>query len=309
MNLKRGLLLALTLACVVACNGASNKPIVTSAADQTSYAVRYPDALASARGRFSEQENRAARLSGDLGTFVNDIDTKSWKDVSTTYKLADSAGKSQTYAERYEQTETINGFFTEEKDKLNQSIAGNVAYSAKQNNCKEPGEVAGAATFSLNKAVEKQLRERLRAYNEAHSYIESHAESIGKPAADKLRDQVDKLSELSYTVNVGVERTRQQMQGMTEESNRVKTTLNDAAKEADAMAADTSVPEADRKAAKARAEAARASAGRIDSEMQQAKFVLDNMNQRVQKLHDDYQKALKGLLDGADQKATQTPAK
>ncbi len=309
MNLKRGLLLALTLASVVACNGAAQKPIVTSAADQTSYAVRYPDALASSRGRFSEQENRAARLSGDLGTFVNDIDTKDWKSVTTTYTLADSTGKSQTYAERYEQTESINGFFTEEKDKLNQALAGSVVYSAKQNNCKEPNEVAGTATYSLNKAVEKQLRERLRANSEAHSYIEAHAESIGKPAAEKLREQADKLTELSYTVNVGVERTRQQMQGQFEESNRVKTTLNDAAKEADAMAADTTVPEPDRKAAKARADAARASAGRIDSEVQQAKFVMDNMDQRIRKLREDYQKALKALLDAADQKAAQAPTK
>jgi len=309
MNIKRGLLLALTLTSVLACNGASQKPIVTSAADQPTYAARYPDSLASARGRFSEQENRAARLSGDLGAFINNVDTKNWTAVTTTYKLADAAGKSQTYAERYEQTDTINGFFTEEKDRLNQALAGSVAYSAKQNNCKEPNEVAGSATFTLNKAVDKQLRERLRANNEAHSYIDAHAESIGKPAAEKLRDQADKLSELSYTVNVGVERSRQQMQGLLEESSRVKTTLDDTAKEADAMAQDSTVPEGDRKAAKTRAAAARTAASSIDSQVQQAKFVLDNMNQRVQKVRDDYQKALKGLLDAVDQKAAQPTAK
>jgi methyl-accepting chemotaxis protein len=304
MNLQRGLLLVLGMSTLAACNTTAQKPIVTSAADQTSYAVRYPDSLASARGRFSEQENRASRLSGDLGTFVNDIEPKNWKAVSETYRLSDSAGKSQTYAERYEETQGVSGFFTEEKDKLNQAVAGNVAYSAKQNNCKEPGEVAGTATFSLGKAVDKQLKERLRSNNEAQSYIDAHAESIGKNAVEKLRDQVDKLTELSYTVHVGVERTRQQIQGLFEESSRVKSTLNDAAKQADEMAADTTQPEADRKAAKARAEAARTSAGRIDSELQQAKFVLDNMDQRIKKLRDDYQQAQKGLLDAADQKAS-----
>jgi hypothetical protein len=309
MSPKRGLSLALALVSMVACSSTAQKPIVTSAADQTAYAVRYPDALASARGRFSEQENRATRLSGDLGTFVNGIDTKNWKAVSETYKLADAAGKSEAYAERYEQGEGISTFFTEEKEHLNQAIAGSVAYSAKQNNCKEPGEVAGTATFTLGKAVDKQLKERLRAYNEAHAYIEAHAEAIGKTSAEKLRDQADKLTELSYTVHVGVERSRQQTQNLFNESNRVKTTLNDAAKQADELAEDTTQPEPDRKAAKVRAQAARTSAGRIDSELQQAKFVLDNMEQRIQKMRNDYEQAYKGLLSAVDQKAAQAGTK
>lgn len=309
MNLHGGLSLALVLISIAGCNAAAQKPVVASAADQTTYAVRYPDALASSRGRFSEQENRAARLAGDLGTFANDIDTKNWKAVTTTYTLADAAGKSQAYAERYEQNEGISEFFTEEKDHLNQSIAGSVAYTAKQNSCREPGEVAGSATFALNKAVEKQTRDRLRSHNEAQSYIESHAESIGKSASEKLRDQTDKLTELSYTVNVGVERTRQQLQDLMQESNRIKTTLNDAAKQADEQARDSAEPEPDRKAAKARAEVARASAARIDSEMQQAKFVLDNMDARVKKIRADYQQAFKNLLDATEQKSAQSPAK
>lgn len=306
MNVQRGILLAFTVASIVACTPAGQKPIVTSAADQPTYAVRYPEGLASVRGRFGEQENRAARESGDLGTFVSSIDTKNWSGVKTTYQLADSSGKSSTYAERYEQTEGVTTFFEDEKDHLNQAIAGNVAYSAKQNNCQDPNAIAGTATFSLGKAVEKQVKERLRENNEAQSYIDAHAESLGKPAAEKLRDQADKLAELSYTVHVGVERSRQQLQTMFEESSRVKSTLEDTAKEADTLAQDTTQPEADRKAAKSRAEAARAAAGRVDGEAQQAKFVLDNMDARIKKLRDDYQQALKALLDTADQKAAET---
>jgi hypothetical protein len=309
MNRKCCLSLALGFASIVACNTASQRPIATSAADQPTYAVRYPDALASARGRFSEQENRAARESADLSAYVNSIETKNWKAVSTIYTLADSSGRSQTYAERYEQTDGISTFFTEEKDHLNQSIAGAVAYSAKQNNCKEPGEVAGTSTFALGKAVDKQLRERLRANNEAISFIDAHAESIGKNAAEKLRDQADKLAELSYTVRVGVAINRQRIQALFEESNRIKATLNEAANQADELAKDSTQPEPDRKAAKARADAARASAGRIDGELQQAKFVLDSMDQRIKKMTDDYQQAFKGLLDAADKKAAQSGTK
>src|SRR5512147_2865416 len=120
MNLKRGISFVVVLLSVVACNSAAHKPIAASAADQPSYAVRYPDALASSRGRFSEQESRAGRLTGDLGAFVNDVDTKNWKAAATVYRLADAAGKSQDYADSYEQSGAISTFFSEEKDRLNQ---------------------------------------------------------------------------------------------------------------------------------------------------------------------------------------------
>jgi hypothetical protein len=307
MNLTRGVLLLLAIGEIAACNNAAQQPIVASAADQTTYAVRYPDSLASARGRFAEQESRAARLSGEISTYPSSIETKHWNHVARAYSLSDSAGKSSAYAERYEETDQINGFFSEEKDKLNQSIAGNVAYSAKQNNCKEPGEVAGAASFALNKAVDKQLKERLRADNEAQAYVDSHAEAIGTKSVEKLRDQVDALTELSYTVHVGVERTRQQLKALVEESATVRRTLDSAAKEADEQAQDSTQPEPDRKAAQARAEAARAASGRVESEQQQAQFVLDQLEQRIGKIRTDYKQAFDALMDATEQKAAANP--
>jgi len=303
MNVTRGACLILALAGSVACTNSSQKPIVASAADQTTYAVRYPDTLAASRGKFAEQESRAGRLSGELGAFTSSIDTKNWNHVSRAYKLSDESGKGAAYAERYEQTDGINTFFTEEKDKLNQSVAGNVAYSAKQNNCKEPNEVAGSATYALGKVVDKQLKERLRSSNEAQAYVDAHAEAIGQKSVEKLRDQVDTLTELSYTVFVGVERTRQQLSAMIEESGRVKSTLDSATKEAESESQDKAQPEADRKAAQARADAARAAIGRVDSEQQQAKFVLDEMDKRVSKIRSEYQQAFDALIQAADQKA------
>jgi chromosome segregation ATPase len=308
MKFPRGASFVLLFVGCLACNNAAQKPIVASAADQTTYAVRYPDTLASSRGRFAEHENRASRLSGEISTFTADIDTKNWNHVARAYKLSDASGKSASYAERYEQTEGINTFFTEEKDKLNQAVAGNVHYSAKQNNCKEPNEVAGAATFALGKSVEKQLKERMRSSNEAQAYVDAHAEAIGSKSVEKLRDQVDTLTELSYVVHVGVEKNRRELQSLLEESAQVRKTLDDAAKEADEQAQDTTQPEPDRKAAKARAEAARASAGRIESEQQQAKFVLDETEKRIEKIRSDYQQAFDALINSTEQKAAATPA-
>lgn len=308
MNVPHSAFLLLALAGIVACTNASLGPVIASSANQTTYAVRYPDALASARGAFAEQESRSSRLSGELSAYTADIDTKSWNHVSRAYQLSDEAGKSGAYAERYEQTGGITEFFTEEKDKLNQAVAGNVAYSAKQNNCKEPGEVAGTATHALSKAVDKQLQDRMRASNEAQAYIDAHADAIGTKSIEKLRDQVDTLAELSYTANIGVDRTRAKLQALLEESSKVRSTLDDAAKEAEAESQDMTQPEPDRKAAKARAEATRAAAARIDSEQQQGKFVLDEMQKRIEKIRSDYKQAVSGLLEQVKQKAADAPA-
>lgn len=308
MNPTRGLCLLLAFAGSFACNNAAQQPIVASAADQTTYAVRYPDALATSRGRFAEQESRAARLSGESSAFVSDIDTKGWNHVEQAYRLSDSAGKSAAYAERYEQTDSINTFFTEEKDKLNQAVAGNVAYAAKQNDCKEPGAVAGSATASLGKAVDKQLKDRLRSSNEAQAYVDAHADAIGKKSADKLRDQIDTLTELSYTANIAVERSRYLLRAQLEESSKVRSTLESAAKDADEQAADAAQPEPDRKAAQARAEASRAAAGRIESEEAQAQTVLKEMEERIKKIQSDYRQALDALLKSTKEKADAAPA-
>jgi predicted nuclease with TOPRIM domain len=108
---------------------------------------------------------------------------------------------------------------------------------------------------------------------------------------------------------VGDERTRQQIQSLFEESNRIKTTLDEAAKKGDELAQDSTQPDGDRKVGKTRAEAARTAAGRVDSELQQAKYVLDNLDQRIKKMRDDYEQAKKSLLSAAEQKAAQSKTK
>jgi hypothetical protein len=308
MNLTRSASAILAFALCLACNNAAQKPIVASAADQTTYAVRYPDALGASRERFAEQESRATRLTGELGKFTSDVDAKNWSHVVEAYKLSDSAGKGAAYADGYEQNDNINTFFVEQKDKLNQSIAGNVAYAAKQNDCREPGSIAGTATTAVNKAVEKQMKERLRGDNEAQAYVEAHAEAIGQKSVEKVRDQVDTLTELSYTVNVGLERTRRQLQSQLDEASKVRNTLETAAKNADEQAQDATQPDGDRKAAKTRAEAARASASRIESEQQQAKSVLDETEKRINKVRTDYQTAFDALIKSAEEKAAAAPA-
>jgi len=240
---------------------------------------------------------------GELSQFASGIDTKSWNHVSATYKLADSAGRSSDYAERRDENAAVTTFFDEEKQNIQNGVVGSAQYSAKQNECKDPNQIGGAALHGLNKAVDKSLQDKIREHDEAHSYIAAHANAIGNQAAEKLKDQADKISETAYLVFVGMEKSRRRLKVLVDESNDVKKTLKRAAEQDSTASSDASQPEADRKNAQARAAAENDALTHVDSELQQAQHVLTEMEQRQKKLRDDYDQAFKTLLAAADEKA------
>jgi len=237
---------------------------------------------------------------GEMSQFASSIDTKAWNHVGATYKLADSAGRSSDYADRYDQNATVTTFFEEEKQSIQNGVVGSAQYSAKQNECKEPNQIGGAALHGLNKAVEKSLQEKIRQHDQAHDYIAAHSAAIGEKTAEKLKDQADKISETAYLVYVGVEKSRRRLKQLMDESNDIKKTLQRAAEEDSKASSDASQPEGDRKGAQARATAENDALAHVDSELQQAQHVLTEIDQREKKLHDDYEQALKALLAAVD---------
>jgi hypothetical protein len=240
---------------------------------------------------------------GEMSQFASTIEAKDWRQVRTVYQLADAAGRSSDYSERYEQNDAVSTFFAEEKQEIQNGVVGSAQYAAKQNTCKDPNQVGSSALYGLNKAVEKSLQNRLRDRDEAHDYIMGHQGAIGEKAADKLKEQADKISETSFIVYVGVEKNRRRLQSLVKESADVKKTLQRAAEQDAAMSTDATQPEGDRKAAQARATAENESLSKTDAELQQAQHVLTELEQRSKKLHADYEQALKALLDAADAKA------
>jgi hypothetical protein len=286
-----------------ACNDNTPPPLMASAAGQPTYAVAYPEGLGEVRAEFAEQETRITKLSGELAAFPSAIETKKWEHVTATYRLADDAGKSEDYGERYDENQQVAGFVGSQKEHLNQSLANSVGYVAKQNECEQPGEVAGTAVATWNKAVDKQLAEQLRSHDEAHSYIASHAEAIGTKAAEKLRDQADTISELSYLANVGLERSRRRLRAMVAQSSEIRSTLEKAVQEAEEQSKNSAEPEGDRKAAETRAKLAKAALDRLDGEVSQAKSMDEQLDAKFTKIRDDYEKAFSALLDAVDEKA------
>jgi chromosome segregation ATPase len=240
---------------------------------------------------------------GEMSQFANAIDAKDWHHVRTVYQLADSAGKSSDYADRYEQNAAVGTFFEEEKQDIQNGVVGSAQYTAKQNTCKDPNQVGSSALYGLNKAVDKSLQDRIRDRDEAHDYIAAHQSAIGDKAAEKLKEQADKLSETAYIVYVGVEQNRRRLQVLVKESADVKKTLQRAAEQDATMASDATQPDADRKTAQSRATAENENLAKSDAEVQQAQHVLTEMEQRAKKLRADYEQALKSLLEAVDAKA------
>ncbi len=301
-------LLALTsLVTLVACSSATPKPPATSAAGQSVYASGYPDRVKRDRDRLSNSETNATRLAQDMGGYVAALEAKDWNHVKGAFERADQVGRSSAYAESFAAREQITTFFREEEKPLNNAVAGSAAYAAKQNECKEPGQIGGAAVHGMNKGVEKQLTERGRKGDEAQAYIEAHAEAIGPKSLEKLRDQADAVASYAYLVHVDAELTRQRLVTLVDEGSKVKSTLHDMADDADELAKDAATPEGDRKSATARAAEARAAEARVDGEVAETRKALEQAEQRIQKLRDDYQKAFDALIDAVEAKAKAQP--
>ena len=252
------------------------------------------------QGSIDQQENKANRMIGEMSQFVSAIDTKGWNHVATTYKLADSAGRSSDYADRYEQNQAVTTFFEDEKQNIQNGVVGSAQYTAKLNDCKDPNKIGGAALFGLNKAVDKALQDKMRDHDEAHSYISAHAGAIGEKAVEKLKDQADKISETAFLVYVGVEKSRRRLKALVDESAEVKKTLQRAAEQDSTASSDASQTEADRKSAQARAASENDALTHADTELQQAQHVLVEMDQRTKKLRGDYEQALKVLISAAE---------
>ena len=303
MRLLSITILSGSLSLIAACTRSNDLPPLTApSSGQPAYASHFPESLASTRGSIDQQENKANRMIGEMSQFASAIDTKAWNHVAETYKLADSAGRSSDYAERYEQNAVVTTFFEEEKQNIQNGVVGSAQYAAKQNECKEPNQVGGAALHGLNKAVDKSLQDKMREHDEAHNYIAAHSNAIGDKAADKLRDQADKISETAYLVFVGVEKSRRRLKAFIDESADVKKTLQRTAEQDSTASSDASQPDADRKSAQARAASENDALTRTDSELQQAQHVLTEIDQRTKKLRDDYDQAFKALLASVDAK-------
>ncbi|HMJ11048.1 MAG TPA: hypothetical protein VK524_06550 [Polyangiaceae bacterium] len=304
--MNKGIILSAALACLsCACSSQKSEAAYASSATESGYAERYPDALASLRGRLAAHESKAQQVIAAFSTYPDALRDPNWQDVGSVVERADGAGKSGAYVEQLEENEHVARFHEEEKAELEKKIGGAAQYTVKQKNC--DADVYGATTNALGKAVEKQLELRLRAHNEAHRFIADNEDSLGKANVETLQKQADDIAYASYVSHVAAKQTKEQAEALMDEGSEIKKTLDRTISEAQKVEADPARSEGQKRAAHARSEAAQAAKQRVDSEIQQAKYVLDGLDDRSKKLEADYDAAFENLKQRISEKASATP--
>jgi hypothetical protein len=303
----RYLIIALVACAAFGCEKSGRDSAVPSSASEPGYAERYPAAIDGVNTRLGKQEEKAREDFGKFAAYPDALDKPSWSGVDEVVTRADAAGKSAAYATEAEKARLVGEFFEEEKQGIHRRVGGAVDYAAKQKGC-DSAELAGAAAGSVDKAVEKQLEERLRKNNEAHRYIDDHEDELGKANAEKLREQADEISRASYLVNYGVLVTRRDLEYMIGEASEARSTLDRTIEEQNARINDPNATPGAKKAAQARLTAAQASRTSIDAEVQEAQASLEKIDERIQALQSEYQKALDELKKKIEVKAEEQPA-
>jgi hypothetical protein len=221
-------------------------------------------------------------------------------------KKADEAGKGADYAAGMGESQAVRTFYTEEKDTIRQKVGGSAEHAAKEKQCDV--ELYGPIGGALDRSVEQQLEERLHERSVAHRYIEDNQDAIGKPNVEKLEKQADQIALTSYIVNVRLPSTQREIEARLADASDVKTTLERTQEESKAVLDNPNASKNAKELAQKRADAARSAHASIDSEVEQAKKLGEELEQRTKAAQDQYTKARDALIEAIDAKAKAQPA-
>lgn len=290
----------------LACANNQEPALYASSANEGSYAERYPAMLAALRNGHFDAEKQAITIEGDFSKYPDELKDPSWVHVQAVVVKADEAGKGADYAAGMGEGQAVRTFYTEERDTLRQKVGGSAEHAAKEKQCDV--ELYGPIGGALDRSVEQQLEERLHQRSAAHRYIEDNEDALGKPNVEKLEKQADQIALASYLVNVRLPQTKREIDARLADASGVKDTLERTQEEAKAVTDNPNASKTAKERAEKRAEAARTAQASLDSEVEQAKKLGEELEQRAKAAQEQYQKALDALIDAIEAKAKQQPA-
>lgn len=301
----RPLQLILCVSCFTGLVACSKEPpaLTTPSGEQPSYAEQYPAQLTQLRQRFAQDEAKVQAALPQLEPASQKLGNANPETVEQLFDLADSTGRSGSYANEAQTEETVSRFWEEEKQPLHQKIGGAVSYTAKQKECAAGDDLAGAAAGGADRAVEKQLEERQQRIGEIHRFVEDHEDELGKANQDAAEKQATALAQVSHLTYVRLELYRRELAAALNESSSVRSTLDRIQKESDATLADPKASKSKRAMAEKRKASAAAAITSLQAEEDLAKQALADMEQREKKVQQDYEQAMKGLKASLEQRA------
>lgn len=289
------LVLALSL---VACHDRTQGPTLASSAEQPGYALRYPEEVARLNDQLQAQTDAATQVGTELAKFPDALSEPDWNEVANVYTHAHEEGKGLAYAQRFEESVVVQRFFDDEK----QTIVGRVAWGA-QHAAKERGhdiQLHGPISFALERAVEKQLSERMRADSTAHALLAERGDALGKKNVETLQQQADQLAFVSHVVHVRWLDDQRRLSELVDEQSRVRSTLQSRIEE---------LEKADKPDPK-QLEQYKAALAKLNDSIARTEQTVEDSERRGEQLRSDYETAFRRLMDEVEKRAdlSSTPA-
>ena len=272
--------------------------LTTPESDESGYAAEYPEHLRELRARFVADEQKTRESLAGLRALPGSAPASNADELEQVVQKADAAGRSQRYVDEALRQEEVDALMSENRGAIRRRVAGSVAFAVKDKEClkEDVDALAGTAASATDRAVHRQLEERLRARNPAHQYLRAHADELGENRARNLERQVDTLSRASFVANVRLALYRFELEDLLDREKAVRTTLE--RDEADGRAAlvSMSLSKTTRLALEeqvARDEAARLA---LPTEVSASKNAEQDMEARAEALQKDYRALIEELL-------------
>jgi hypothetical protein len=291
--------------------GCHRQPVLTTPeSDESGYAAEYPERLRELRTRFVAEEEKTRKSLEGLRALPRSVPASNADELEQVVQKADAAGRSQRYVDEALRQEEVDALMSENRSAIRRRIAGSVAFAAKEKEClkEDVDALAGTAASATDRAVDRQLEERLRARNPAHQYLRAHADELGEQRVNSLERQADTLTRASFVANVRLELYRLELEDLLDREKAVRTTLE--RDEADGRAAlgSTTLSKTTRLALEeqvARDEAARLA---LPTEVSASKNAEQDMEARAEALKNDYRSLIVELEDELRRRQTEQDA-
>ena len=233
--------------------------------------------------------------------YPDELKEPSWVHVQIVVQKADEAGKGADYAAGMGQTQAVRTFYTEERDTLRQKVGGSAEHAAKEKSCEV--ELYGPIGGALDRSIDQGLEERLHERSAAHRAIEDYEDAIGKPNLEKLEKQADSVAHASYLVHVHLPQTKREIDARLGDASGVKSTLERTQEEAKVVLDDARASKTAKERAQTRADAACTAQASLESEIEQARKLGEELEQRTKAAQEQYDKAYGALVEELEKRA------
>lgn len=305
---------SLALGCLLASAACHPQPVATNSGEQSVFAAAYPARVHELRDAFYDEEKHVRDVLPALRIPPAGLRGDERPAAKELFQRADIAGRSGYYADEALRQEAFDHLFEDGRSGLRRRVAGAVVYTVKQKKCGEQdcseelaNELGNAAGYAADRAIERQAEQSLAAHNEASRYLETHSAKFGERNMDGLNKHSRILSRVSFVTHVRLELYRRELNSMLEEQSHVSAALERDESEARAALVQTDLTKTQRTGLERQLDEAQAGRAALSKELPLAQSALDDMQQRIESLHKDYDAMLAALLAALDQPASAAP--